>query len=386
MGIVRKTFEAFPTTFGGPSKPLVKAILTRPGDVKTQALLMLSNKSPLLKRTISKGVTEPTFVPELLRTAKAYVDQKPPVEAPQMLIPVVRPPKEFGTIRSFPTCPSARPIWSSGRVPSITQTTVPLRPGLEAAAAAVRVTPAVSQRSVPAPVEKPAIRTRLALGEKLASPIRIGDDYRTSLLIASRLADMFRQPTSVRTVDPTQNADELRDIAKGLAFEQLAAINTDTVNQTLLNERRTRDVALYVLQADYRSEKVQANKLRATERLTIVQDLKQKSDTERDLIQQLLAIGAAPYLLTRSDRALFARQAQELQDANRAEEDEADQGPNDMPPLEEVGVGQPRAGDEDGDDDDQGQEHGDYGDRPPLPEGRDPPETSLGAGGEDDSI
>jgi hypothetical protein len=69
MGIVRKTFEAFPTTFGGPSKPLVKAILTRPGDVKTQALLMLSNKSPLLKRTISKGVTEPTFGPELLRTA-----------------------------------------------------------------------------------------------------------------------------------------------------------------------------------------------------------------------------------------------------------------------------------------------------------------------------
>jgi hypothetical protein len=178
-------------------------------------------------------------------------------------------------------------------------------------------------------------------------------------------------------VDPTQNAAELRDIARGLALEQLASIQSAVAKQKELEERRTRDVTLYVLQADYTAEKVQANRLRATERLTIVEDLKQKSDTERDLIQQLLAIGAAPYLVTRSDKTLFAREAELLQDAIQAEQD-------DMPPLEEVprddevGVGLVRAGDDDGDDDARGQDHGDYGDRPALPEGRDPPEAALG--------
>jgi hypothetical protein len=70
----------------------------------------------------------------------------------------------------------------------------------------------MSDRVVPVPVEKAEIRTRLATGSRLTTRIRVGDDYRASLMIASRLADMFRQPTPVRTVDPKQNAAELRDL------------------------------------------------------------------------------------------------------------------------------------------------------------------------------
>lgn len=373
--VLRKTFEAFPTTFGGPAKALLKGILSKPGEVKTTVNALLSAKSPLLIRKKPDGKMESTFVTELLVRAKAYVAEKPVVEAPKTLLPVVVPPKEFDVIHSFPSCPSARPIWSSGRMPHVSQIAPPLRTGIQAAPGADSVPPTVSERVVPVPIEKAEIRARLATGSKLASRIRVGDDYRTSLILASRLADMFRQKSPVRSVDPNQNAAELRDIARGLAFEQLADIQAVTAKQTQLDERRTQDVALYMLQADYKEEKSQANKLRATERLKIVEDLKRKSDTERELIQQLLTIGAAPYLVTQSDKQMFAREAELLQETIRAEEDELNR---EEEADAELGVGLVREGDDDGDEDERGVDHGDYGDRAGLPEGRDPPGAALG--------
>jgi hypothetical protein len=372
--VLRKTFEAFPTTFGGPAKAVLKGIMNKPGEVKNTVTALLSAKSPLLIRKKPDGKMEQTFVAELLVKAKAYVAEKPPVEAPKTLIPVMPPPKEFDVITSFPECPSARPIWTSGRTPRVTQPVVPLRTGIQAAAGAEPVPPTMSDRVVPVPVEKAEIRTRLATGSRLTTRIRVGDDYRASLMIASRLADMFRQPTPVRTVDPKQNAAELRDIAKGLAFEQLSDIQAVAEKRTRLEEQRTKDVALYMLQADYKEEKSQANKLRASERLKIVDDLKKKSDTERELIQQLLAIGAAPYLVTQQDRYMFAREAELLQEQIRAEEDENDR---EEEADAEVGVGRDRDYADDGDEDERGVDHGDYGDRAGLPVDRDYPEAGL---------
>jgi hypothetical protein len=247
------------------------------------------------------------------------------------------------------------------------QDQVPLRPGIQAARNAIPVPPTPSDRVVPAPIAKADIRARLATGSKLASRVKVGTSTRTNLLLASRLADAFRQPTSVRAVDPTQSADEQRDIAKGFVFEQLADIRAAPAKQAKLDELAGKDVALYMLQADYREEKTLANKLRATERLKIVEDLKKKSDTERELVQQLLAIGAAPYLVTRADRELFAREAERIQEVIRAEE-------LDLAQVDaEVGVGLVRDNFDDGDADERGVDHGDYGDRAGLPEGRDPP-------------
>ena len=373
--VLRKTFDAFPTTFGGPAKALLKGVMNKPGEVKSTVTTLLSAKSPFMNRKrASDGKVEPTFVVELLARAKAYVAEQPPVEQPKTLIPVLAPPKEFDVIRSYPACPSSRPIWTSGRLPKVTQPAVPLRAGIQAARGGEAVPPTVSERVVPAPIEKAEIRTRLATGSRLATRLRVSDEYRTSLLLASRLADMFRQPTQVRAVDPTQNASELRDIAKGFAFEQLADINASEAKRTQLEQRRTQDVALYVLQADYKEERSQANKLRASERIKIVDDLKKKSDTERELIQQLLAIGAAPYLVTQQDRYMFAYEAQLQQDLLRADDEEFDRQQEEDA---EVGVGLPRDGDDDRDEDERGNDHGDYGDLAGLPAGRDPYEAGL---------
>jgi hypothetical protein len=375
ISVLRKTFEAFPSTFGGPSKALLKGVLNKPGEVKNTVTALLSAKSPLLNRKRADGKMEPTFVTELLVKAKAYVAEKPPVEQPKTLIPVVAPPKEFDVIRSYPACPSARPIWTSGRLPRVTQPDVPLRVGIQSAAGAEPVPPTVSERVVPVRIEKAEIRERLANRGRLPTSIKVGDEYRTSLMLASRLADIFQEPTPVRSVDPTQNAAELRDIAKGYALELLTDIDTAVERQTKLEEVRSKDVALYVLQADYKEERSQANKLRASQRIKIVDDLKKKSDTERELIQQLLTIGAAPYLVTRQEQFMFAREAELLQDQIRAEEDEFGEEEEDAD--SEAGVGRARDGDEDRDEDERGNDHGDYGDHAGLPVGRDPLEAGL---------
>jgi len=363
MAVLRKTFEAFPSSFGGASKAVIRAILNKPGEVKTVVTGLLSSKSPLMKST--------TPVPELLAKAKAYVAAAPPVEQPKTLIPVVAPPKELGTVTSYPSCPSNRPIWTSGRDPRVVQDQVPLRTGIQAAKNAIPVPPTPSGRVVPAPISKAEIRTRLATGTKLASKVKVGTSTRTNLLLASRLADMFRQPAPVRAVDPSQSADEQRDIARGFVFEQLADIRAVPAKQAKLDEVAGKDVTLYMLQADYREEKTLANKLRATERLKIVEDLKKKSDTERELIQQLLAIGVAPYLLTQKDRGDIAKKLQDEQDRIRAEEEDLEQVDA------EVGVGLARDNFDDGDEDERGVDHGEYGDRAALPEGRDYREPGL---------
>jgi hypothetical protein len=307
--------------------------------------------------------------------AKAFVAGAPPVEVPKTLLPVTMPPKEFDVITSYPACPSSRPIWTSGRPPQVVQAAVPLRTGLMAAKEAEPVPPTSSVRDVPARIEKAEIRTRLGAFPKGATRIRVGDSYRTNLLLASRLADIFRTPAPIRKVDPAQSADELRDVARGFVGEQLADVQTSAAKQTKLEEMRTQDIALYVLQADYKEEKTQANKLRATERMKIVEDLKKKSDTERELIQQLLSIGAAPYLVTRDDREMFAKEAERLQEMVRAEEEE-------LTGLEETegetGVGVARDYGDDGDEDERGVDHGDYGDRAGLPAGRDYPAAAFG--------
>ena len=98
MGVLRKTFEAFPTTFRGPAKSLVRAILNKPSEVKTTVTALLSAKSPLLVRKRPDGKSEATFVRELLTQAKAHVGTIPVVEAPKTLLPVTLVPKEFGVL------------------------------------------------------------------------------------------------------------------------------------------------------------------------------------------------------------------------------------------------------------------------------------------------
>ena len=365
LGVVRKTFESFPTSFEGASKQLIRACLTSSADVKRNTTAFLSSKSPLMK--------EP-MVMELLLQSKAYHAQNPiPVEVPQQLLPVLRPPAEFGTITSFPLCPSSRCIWTSGRAPTVTQSTVPLWPGIQSTPLATPVNAAKSVRVEVAAVSTEKIRERRAMGTKLQSRLTLGTSYRTNILLASRVADILRKPIPIRSVDPTASADALRDIAQGFAFESIAAAQSTPESRTKLEELRTKDVALYMLQADYSEQKREVNKLRAGERLTVVSGMAKKSDAERQVVGDLLKLGIAPYIMTNRDRGQFARTAEQLQDRlileqRQDEEDEA----------RDIGVGLPRGDREDGDPPEAGADFGDYGDREALPAGREYQQPGFG--------
>ena len=274
-----------------------------------------------------------------------------------MLIPVLPPPQELGVINSFVSCPSARPVWTSGVPPKVLQEVVPLRTNIQASDLATFLRGADSVRVEPSPIPVADIRTRRAIGNK--SRLKIGTSYRTNLLLASRIADVFRQPTPLREVDPSQSKDALRDIAQGFVYEEIAGTQSSADKRARLEEMRTKDIAMYILQADYTEQKRESNKLRASERLKIVTEMAKKSDAERAVVGDLLKLGLAPYIMTNQDRAIFAREAEKLQDILVAEE-------------EEIGVGQARDIQEDGEENENvGNDHGDYGDRAPYPEGQD---------------
>lgn len=367
MSVLRKTFEAFPTSFKGPSKQLIQAVLSAPTEVRKGVLAFLSPKSPLM--VTKQG---PTFLPGLLVEAKAYRAGQPVVNAPLALLPVVFPPKELGVLNSFAPCPSNRPIWTSGREPRGLQAVVPLWPGIQASTLAVPLRPSSSVRVEPERIPTATIRARRAKSKGLQTKLRVGTGPRTNLLLASRLADLMKTPLPLRSVDPTESADALRDIAQGFAYEAITAAQSTPARKTQLEEARTMDAALYVLQAEYTEQKKEVTKLRARERHTIVDDLKTRSDSDRELIRDLLQIGLAPYIVTVQDRSMFAREAERLREMMVQEEER-------LAVDGEVGVGRTRDYEEDGSLPfaNAAADFGDYADRASLPVDRDYPEATV---------
>ena len=360
--VLRKTFESFPTSFKGPAQQSIRAVLNKPTEVKTAVNNLLSAKSPLLK-----GLDKlPSPVSTLLTNAKIYYAENPaPREVPQTLIPVIAPPKELGVIDSFLPCPSSRPVWTSGRLPQVTQAPLVLRNGIQNARNAKQVVSSPSERVVPIDTPKDEIRSRLAKERGIQVRIPIRDSYLANLAVASRVSDIFYLDAPVRTVDPTQSSATLRDISRGILAETLSDIQRDPVKRTKLEERRTKDVALYTLTANYQEEKANVNRLVAAERIKFVERMARKSDSEREIIQELLQIGLAPYVITRSDRQELAREAERLREEIFRDETVIQETDDD------VGVGQPRDVFAQGEEGIAGVDHGDYGDYVAIPLGMD---------------
>jgi hypothetical protein len=346
----------------------VRAVLNSPSETKIKVLAMLGPKSPLY------GRKEPTMLPALLDEARAYLAGAPkPAEAPVSLIPVVLPPKELDTIKGYPACPSNRPIWTSGRPAKILQGEPPLRVGLLPAQTAQAVRPVASARVLPEPVSKAEIRSLLSTTPSKAV---VKDPYRANLLLAQRLGTMNLSPPDTAAVDPTQNASELRDLARGLVGQQLSAIQADGAKRSQYDTARFKDITLYMLSVDYKEQRAEVNKIRATERLKFIQRMAGKSDQEREVIGDLLRIGLAPYIISNQDRELFARETELLQE-ELARQDMLFEATGDLGVDEGVGVA--RDYHDDGEEDEVvGVDHGDYGDRAGLPEGRDYAQPGFG--------
>jgi hypothetical protein len=360
--VLRRTFEAYPTSFKGPASAVIRAIVNNETrkKIKTQIDNLLSKKLLLGRANIRAELDK----------AAEHVKSQPVVEQPKTLLPVVQPPKELGVITRFPSYPSERAILASAKIPKVIQEEPPLRRGLFFAKRKSIVEPAVSIREKLVNADAKQVAAQL----KKKSPIvSIQKGYVTNTMLASHISDVFEKSLSVRNINPTQKSDVLRDVAQGLFLD---AVQLDSVNSNKLKQYMNTDVTLYTLTSNYKEQKREVNKLRAKERLTLVQRLSLKNDQEREDLGELLKIGLAPYIITNQDRIFFAEEAEQLQSQLRLDFEREEQLDEEDA---EIGVGLPQDLYYDQGEGERG-DNGNYGDYTAQPgnDGRDHEQTYYG--------
>jgi hypothetical protein len=357
MLVLSKTLEAYPTSFKGSSATTMRNVLNQPKKSKN-----------LVEKTIDTLIKGSKPLQNALEQAKTVLPAEEPLK-PSMMIPggLVMPSKDtFGKIVSPPTCPSLRAYWTSGRPPKLKQPDVPLRAGINhferpGSIETKLIDESVSERVTPKSVDVKSaeVKARLKMGKDAS------EDWHTNVLIATRLASVFGMPAPVRTVDSTQKNDDLRDITKGYVYELTKEISKDPLTKTRLDAMKKNDLALMMLTADVKKAAEVTNTLKAKERITFTERFRMMTDADREITKELVDRGLAPYIITKQDRVLFAREVAE-------EQEEKD---------EEVGVGRPV------DYEDQGEvpineeivERGNYGDYSNAAnnDGRDPEDAHM---------
>jgi hypothetical protein len=157
------------------------------------------------------------------------------------------------------------------------------------------------------------------------------------MTLLQRLMDIL-QPSkngelrqSIVTLDTTIDSSLLRDAVRGLIFKFLHSVEkgVDTERKLQLAVRRDIVLRMILLKRD-EAEKVQQS-LRARERETFKQRMRQMPDQEREVTKQLLDIGLAGYIITNEDRRMFARE-QEVVDQDQETIDRVNGMDENMPP------------------------------------------------------
>jgi hypothetical protein len=188
------------------------------------------------------------------------------------------------------------------------------------------------------------------------------------MALASRLSDLFFLGSPVESVDPSQKESELIDYSKGVLSNILNQIQGNSTMKTKLDSYIISDITLYALVSTYDAEMNEVRKTRAAERMKFVERMGLKSDMEREIDNELLGLGLAPYIYTREDRQNYAAEAERLQNLLRfGIGEETETGPDVVPRGENEEI------------DDENVDQGDYGDNLVLPnnEGRDTQQDFL---------
>jgi hypothetical protein len=329
LSVLRKTFEAYPTSFKGPSVTIMRSVLTespaiRKGVISSLKKLMLKFAAPL-QRAKEQALINPASPP------------------PVGLIPVMLPPAKLGSVTSFPNCASPRSMWADPRPPVIRQPVVPLDSGIRPNRSSQPIQRAAI---VVKPLTLPPLKEIQRRIKLTSIPKTKGDTWRTNLLLAQRMSNLFGLQLDIQSVDVNQSPDLLRDIADGLVNEAISMIIKDPLKRREYEELREKDITLFTLLAQLKDATTETNSLRAKERHLFTDRMREMTDSQRQITKDLLDRGMAPYILTNADRDVFAAQI------------ERELTPFDEADLE-VGVGAPRDAPEE---DEYVVDQGDYGD------------------------
>ena len=326
MMVLRKTFEAYPTSFKGPSVAVMRGVLSEASSIRKGVISIL--------RRLMPGFTS------ALTRAKSELTMNPPLPTRVGLIPVRLPPETLGTITSFAPCGNPRTVWADSKPPLLSQPVVPLDKVRPRPTTIPLRTTVIQPHTLNLPDVKD-IQRRV----RITSVARTeGDSWRTNLMIAQRLNDVFHLKLDFSSLDVTQKPSLLRDIAEGFVKEVTSSILKDPVKRRAYEELREKDLTLFSLLYPLKDAKSETNSARAKERHIFTDRLREMTDSERQITKDLLDRGMAPFIITNVDRDIIAAQIE--RELGGLEE-------------EDIGVGAPRDAPED---DERNVDEGDYGD------------------------
>lgn len=127
----------------------------------------------------------------------------------------------------------------------------------------------------------------------------------------------------ITSIDTVGDSSFIRDSVKGMYFKLLGELGSKEID--LLHEAEKKDLPLNMLFLNIDDVTSEVNVLSAREREEFKRRLKVKTDLERELSKNLLAIGVAEYVITIEDRKMIEEQYLAEKEPDMDDEDEEEE-------------------------------------------------------------
>ena len=376
ISVLKSTFESFPFSFKGPSTAILRAILSRPKEIRKEAVVYI--KQAYAKFRVQFDSAKQRFV------ETGEVEVQVPLE--HLSKQEFKPTETLGDEQKS-SCAGVgvKSILVARLPPSVFQKPIELWKNIQ-----------VSKQAFPLYVEEPTItkievsedeiRRRIKLGfpkavklPRIEPFLRSNTDGAAFLALLNRILDILvTESFDLKIIEQYRklgvyietrtSAGLVRDATRGILYELLDTIQKDKNNSRFIQaiqKASLRDLVMNMILLNKEDAEKVDNGIRAREREIFKQRLRQMNDTEREITKMLLDIGIAPYLITNEDREVFSKEFNipDPEEAYNQEQLEADEE------RPEEGYNSLRDTMDNGDDrvNDQGEvletDYGDYGDR-----------------------
>lgn len=323
---LQMTYKEYSSTFVGETAAILRAILSRPKEVRKEVVNLL--KSPLFG----------DFRMSLEIARERYQAPIEQIVTQNLYLPMIHidkleyaPGERFGEEEIMAKCdvPRVKSIITGKLLPSVSQPILELEKNLQASKYLTYLSPETFKIEKISVSEKD-VRTRLALrlpkllrSNKLEEFLeRTNIDGVSVLTMLNRILDVLTsEKYEIKTIQKyrqvsvlleTQiNKSLLRDIAKGFVYELMHDVNKDKNRVQLgksLDDAMLKDVVMNMLL--FTKEKADEIVLEAStkEREKFKSTMRSMTDMERELTKMLLDIGMAPHIITNDYRILVAKE------------------------------------------------------------------------------
>ena len=339
--IMKGMFEAFPGSFSGPIVPFVRSVMGKQGGLKADAEKYLKNiatkeyAAQFEEARIRYNSAPPEHVALSTKTLPLMVFEKTEYA----------PSETLNQQPTNPICNSVQPtsVLQPKLGPKVSQTPIVLSQNISPSANAIYVPKSGEQGATLEKLKDKDIRANLQLKfpalkvPVLQKFVNESEDGIALMTLLQRLMDLL-QPSkngelrqAIVMLDTTIDPSLLRDTVRGLIFKFLHSVakGVDAERRIQLAVRKDVVLRMILLKRD-EAEKIQQT-LRAKERETFKQRMRQMPDQEREVTKQLLDIGLAGYIITNEDRRMFAKE-QEVVDQDQETMDRVNDMDENMPP------------------------------------------------------